>query len=167
MISSILKSEGADLENADVIKRISGSDNPKLELRALALSQSKTAAKYLENYNQLLSSLVKDSIELQTRYMTSDTDSAKKKAEDDEKNATAKLTLENKIRAEEEELKTYLDGSRAKEFIPQALFEMTEPLISAFKNVSLTSYAENKYHKPIAEISDTDLATAKDEWKTL
>ena len=167
MISSILKSEGADLENADVIKRISGSDNPKLELRALALSQSKTASKYLENYNQLLSSLVKDRIELQTRYMTSDTDSAKKKAEDDEKNATAKLALENKIRAEEEELKTYLDGSRAKEFIPQALFEMTEPLISAFKNVSLTSYAENKYHKPIAEISDTDLATAKDEWKTL
>ena len=167
MISDILKSEGADLENADVIKRISGASDPKLELRALALSQSKVASKYLENYNQLLSNLVKDRVELQTRYMTSDTDSAKEKAEEAEKNAASKLELENRIRAEEDELRTYLDGSRAKDFIPQALFEMTEPLVSAFKNVSLTSYVENKYHKPIADISDTDLETAKEEWKTL
>lgn len=174
IIQDLLNADGTNLMDEDVLKKISGSDNPKLEMRAATLRTSKMATKMLESYNIVLSDLIKEQLTLAgiNDELSGKTASNDKAAREAAQNPSQELLdqkteLETAIKFKQEQLQEYLEGKKAPEFIKKALFEVTVPLIGAFRNTTFAHYAEEKYHKKIADISDADLETAHKEWEEL
>ena len=166
MIQQLLNADGALLADEDVMKKISGSDDPAKEIRFAALAQSKIATKYLESYNETLSNLVKDQLELAGLKQV-DTDVKEEKAETLEKRQEAITELETRIELEKQKVQEFLDGKQSVNFIKRALFEMTNPLISVFPNTTRTNYLETRYHKKLSELSDDELKEGEKDWEAL
>jgi hypothetical protein len=167
MIKDILNSEGANLSNESLLLKLGGIENPRLEFKALALGHTKMGTKYIQEYNALLTQLVKDKrtlIGLEAQNDKTDSQASAENAKPEGENVTA---LRARIKQEEEALQEYLQGKKTPEFIKKTLFEATNPLISAFKNTTFINYVEGKYKRPISQISDTELEAERENFKRI
>lgn len=164
IIQRILDAEGADLSDREALMKISGSNEPEKEIRFAALRGTKTAQKFLDSYNETLSQLVKDRLEM-NRLKSVDTDSSKEKAEELEKREEEIVKLATKIKLEEERIQDFLSGKMSLDFEKVTLFEASAPLLGAFKNTTRASYLENKYQKKISELTPTELEEGEKAWE--
>lgn len=170
MIDSILSSQGAKLSDKSLIARLTDVKDARKEFKALALGQSKIATKFIEGYNLLLTNLVKHKATLIGLDQVAN-EKSKDSAKPEENAAAQEVTekqrkeLEAQIKQEEEALQEYLNGKKSPEFIKRVLFEVTNPLVSQFKNTTFINFVENKYKKKANECTDQELESAKSEWE--
>ena len=166
MIQQILNAEGASFQDEEVMKKISGSNDPAKDLRFAALRKSHVATKYLESYNQVLSDLVKDRLALNGLKQVN-TDSKEKQAEELDKRNEEITKLEAKITLEEQQLQDFLSGKKSVDFIKRSLFEMSTPLSGVFPNTTRANYLEGRYHKKVSELTPEELKIGEEDWEKL
>lgn len=164
IIQELLNAEGAALADEDVMRKIVGGGDPAKELRFANLSNSLTATKYLESYNQVLSDLVRDELEL-SGLMKTDTDNKEKKEEDLRKREETIAVLQTRIEQEKQKVQEFLEGKQSLNFIKTAVFETTLPLISSFQNTTRLNFIEGMYHKKINELSENELKAGEEAWE--
>lgn len=165
-LKGILEAEGAksDNEYLDI--------QTMKDLRFAALTQSKTAGRFLQEYNSLHSDIVKKIDEINGIVNRSVDSNKNGKIEDYEARRNHLSDTDQKALKETEnelaelrlKLQELQEGKRADEFIGDALFEMTGVLSKEFTTPIFTVFAEKKYGKPYNKITDTEKEAARTEF---
>lgn len=171
MIQNILNAEGANLSDDSFLDRQTLGD-----LRYNALHKAATAGLFMQEYNTLITDLVKTTDEI-NKIINSSADTNKDGVVTDLESRRAKLSDEQKkILSDKEKelneirtkLKDLTEGKRADEFIGITLFEMQSALSGNMLPVTFPLYAEKIYNKKYSELTDKEKEFARQsyiEWK--
>lgn len=170
IIKNILDAHGAVSDNI-FLDELTLSD-----LRYELLQHSTMAGAYIQEYNDLLTDILKTSTDLKALAVR-DLDTNKDNVVQDSENQHNQVSddTQKAIKKKKEELnklKKSLDdltnGNRSLEFAVTALWELT-PFISQYYNKqTLPLFAEQKFGKPIDQLTEEEIKQAKedfDQWK--
>lgn len=171
LIENILEANGASLSDKSFLDKQTLSD-----LRFNKLHESTTAGAYLNEFNSLSSQLVKLQSQLQSKQSSSIdtnqdgtvTDKEKRKEEPNQQDKQFIKNIESKIKDTKKQLQDLVEGKRSYEFVADSLFEMTTDLSGRFTTTTFPLFAENKYKKKFAELTENEKATTwkeYNEWK--
>lgn len=162
LINSILNAENAKLDDNGLLAAIINADpslrnlDPVKDYRMRALASSATAGRFLNQWNTILTDITKLSFEISqinAKLKDSSTDEEKKQIQQELKPKQEAL---KKLQQQKEEM---LDGSRTREYVRDALFEMSHGVNEVFNNhVTEVRYAEAKTGKKYKDLSEDEKA---------
>jgi hypothetical protein len=119
-----------------------------------ALANSATAGRFLNEWNTVTSDIVKNRLEQQKIINKYGDESSEKYSEED------KETLKNlgkDLKVLQERKDKMLDGGRTREYVRDALFEMSHAINETFNELSSeVRYAEAKTGKKYSDISESE-----------
>lgn len=131
-------------------------------LRFAELQNSSVAASYLQDFNTLASKIVDVSKQIHDiEHPVGETD---KKVELTEEDNARLSSLRSQLTKLLNQKDSYLDGTMSKEFIADALFEMTEDLAGSYIPTNFIRFAEASENKRIEEIDKPKLEQLRKEW---
>lgn len=158
LINSILNAENAKLDDNGLLSALIKADpslrdmDPVKEYRMRALSNSATAGRFLNEWNTVNSDIIKNRIE-QSKILARQGDSAQLSEEDNQQ----LQSLGQDLKALQERKDQMLDGTRTREYIRDALFEMTHSVNELFNKLATeVQYAEAKTGKKYKDLSEDE-----------
>lgn len=158
-LEKIINMVGAKSQN-DLLNDLTLKD-----IRFSRLLDSKVAASYLQDYNTLVSQTVNMVEQLNAILTDKKTDSSKlTESQEDEAN-----NLRKKIQENQKLIESYHDGTQAKEFIRDAMFEMNLNLANGYLPNNIIQFimlkeASNGESRKLTEIPQNTLEQYKREW---
>ena len=160
LINSILNAENAKLDDNGLLSAIIKADpslkdmDPVKEYRMRALSNSATAGRFLNEWNTVTSDIIKNRME-QAKIQSKYGDKSSEKMSDEDEQALKRLGEDLKVLQERKDM--MLDGTRTREYVRDALFEMSHSINELFNNyVTEVRYAEAKTGKKYKDLSDNE-----------
>ena len=170
LINSILNAENAKLDDNGLLSAMIKSDpslkdlDPVKDFRMRALANSATAGRFLNEWNTILTDIVKLSSEISqttSKLKDSTTDEERKQIQQELKPKQEAL---KKLQQQKEEM---LDGSRTREYVRDALFEMSYGINEVFnKHVTEVVYAEAKTGKKYKDLSEDQKRELHESYQT-
>ena len=169
MINSILNAENAKLDDDGLLTALLKADptlqdlDPVKEYRMHALSNSATAGRFLNEWNTIDSDIVKNRLEQQKIMSKYGDGSSEKMSKEDEE---ALKDWGKKLKVLQQRKDAMLDGTRTREYVRDALFEMTHPVKEVFDDwATLIRYSEAMTGKKFSDISEERKAELKDQYE--
>lgn len=168
LINSILNAENAKLDDNGLLSTLIKADpslrdmDPVKEYRMRALSNSATAGRFLNEWNTINSDIIKNRME-QSKITSKYGDNSSQMSEEDNQQLKQ---LGQDLKALQERKDQMLDGTRTREYVRDALFEMTHG-VNEFLNEYVTEvrYAEAKTGKKYKDLSDTEKQDLKEKYQ--
>lgn len=169
MIESILNSESAKLDDGGFLSALIKADpslkdlDPIKEYRMRALSNSATAGRFLNEWNVVVGDIVKTRMEIQ-KITSKYGDANSEKISDTDKQTLKQYEADLKKLQEKKE--AMLDGGRTREYVRDALFEMTHAVKDPWDNwATEVRYAESQTGKKYSDISEEEKITLKEQYE--
>lgn len=160
LINSILNAENAKLDDNGLLSAIIKADpslkdmDPVKEYRMRALSNSATAGRFLNEWNTVTSDIIKNRME-QAKIQSKYGDKSSEKMSDEDEQALKRLGEDLKVLQERKDM--MIDGTRTREYVRDALFEMSHSINELFNSyVTEVRYAEAKTGKKYKDLSDNE-----------
>ena len=160
LINSILNAENAKLDDGGLLSALIQADpslkdlDPVKEYRMRALANSATAGRFLNEWNTVTSDIVKNRLE-QQKIINKYGDESSEKYSEEDKETLKNLGKDLKILQERKD--KMLDGGRTREYVRDALFEMSHAINETFNELSSEiRYAEAKTGKKYSDISEPE-----------
>lgn len=168
LITSILNAENAKLDDDGLIAALTQADpslkelDPVKEYRMRALANSATAGRFLNEWNTIDSDIVKNRIE-QQKILSKYGDKSSDMSKEDEESLK---DLGKKLKVLQQRKEAMLDGTRTREYVRDALFEMSHPVKEVFDDwATLIRYSEAMTGKKFSDISEDRKAELKDQYE--
>lgn len=169
IIQSILQAAGAVSDNQFLDAQTLG------DMRFNILRKSTVAGAMIQEYNSLLTKLVKQTDDLKalaTRDLDTNGDGNVNDSEEQhgELSADTKESISKRkkeINKTKKDLDDLVSGKRALEFITKSLWEVSTFLSGTFNYQTLPLFAEQKYGKKIQDITEEELNQAKEDYEQL
>lgn len=170
IIEGILNANGAKKSNQSFLNIQTLGD-----LRFSALQSSTMAGAYINEFQNLVSDIVKLTSKKNTIAQSSkDTtpqdgkvsDQENRKQDISEEDKQIIKQIESQLKEKQELLSDLLEGKRSAEFIADALFEMTTDLSGNLVSTTFPLFAENKYGKKLSELTEQEKAITWKEYET-
>ena len=176
MVKDLLEATGGNISDQSFLA--SQADMIK-GLRHAAIVNTSAAGQLLRTYNTTLSELFKLTTDVNAEKLKLKDRNGNGTIEDSEETKAKQLTeaekqsirgkideLEAKRKEKEQYLKDLIEGKKKKEFIQDALFEISTGIFGRETLSTFTFYAENKEGKKISEIPESRLKELKKEYAT-
>lgn len=159
LIRSTINAEGAKLSENALFDALTLKD-----LRYLQLRDTATLGAMFQEYNSLVSQIIKKSQEIrELSGETTNTDTKKKELSDAEKGELAKKKQElNDLRVRKDAITS---GKRAPEFIATALYEAQKALHGHKRGYIFQEWAEAQTGKKYEDLSESDVKELKPRYK--
>ena len=171
IIESILNAEGGKLDDSGLLSIVIKADpklrdlDPVKEYRMRALANSATAGRFLNEYNLTMGDIVIKHSEIQAITDKYGDISSEKYSEED------KQTLKNlntELKRLQDKKNEMLEGGRTREYVRDALFEMTHPVKDAWDTwATEVRYAEAITGKAYKDISEKRKQELKEKYETV
>ena len=172
LINSIINAENAKLDDSGLLSALIKADpslkelDPVKEYRMRALSNSATAGRFLNEWNTVTSDIVKNRMEQLNITAKYGDKNSEKMSEDDNQRLKS---LQSDLKVLQERKDAMLDGQRTREYVRDALFEMTHSVNELFNKLATeVQYAEaktGKKYKDLSEAEKTDLHNKYEAFK--
>lgn len=170
LINSILNAENAKLDDDGLLSALIKADpalkdmDPVKEYRMRALSNSATAGRFLNEWNTITSDIIKNHMDqhnIKNKYADKSSDKYSEEDERDLKNLQKKL---KELQKRKDEM---LEGGRTREFVRDALFEMSHGVNESFNtHITEAVYAEYKTGKKYKDLSEAEKADLHTQYET-
>ena len=171
MIESIINSEGAKLNDGGLLSTLIKADpslqdlDPVKEYRMRALSNSATAGRFLNIWNTVTTDIVKNHL-AQNEIIAKYGDGSQEKYSEEDKRELKRLG--NALKELQERKDAMLNGERTREFVRDALFEMSHAVSEVWDDwCTEVRYAETKTGKKYSDISEEEKRTLKEQYEQL
>lgn len=171
MVESILNAENAKLDDSGLLSALIKADpslkdlDPVKEYRMRALSNSATAGRFLNEWNTITSDIIKNRME-QNKIISKYGDASSEKYSEEDAQTLKQLGSALKELQARKEL--MLDGGRTREYVRDALFEMSYAVKEVFDDwCTEVRYAEAKTGKKYADISEDEKKKLKEQYEQL
>lgn len=171
LIESILNAEGGKLDDSGLLSLVIKADpklrdlDPVKEYRMRALANSATAGRFLNEYNLTMGDIIRKHSEIRAITEKYGDTSSEKYSEED------KQTLKNlntELKRLQEKKNEMLEGGRTREYVRDALFEMTHAVKDAWDNwATEVRYAETVTGKKYQDISEEQKKELKEKYEAL
>lgn len=155
----VINAEGAKLSENSLFDALTLKD-----LRYLQLRDTKTAGLMFQEYNTLVSDIIKKNHQIkQLNGDFTNTDTNKKTLSDTELGELSKLKQElNDLRVQKD---AFLSGKRSAEFIQTAMYEAQQALHGHKRGYIFEEWVKATENKTVAELSELELKTLKEKYK--
>ena len=171
MVESILNAENAKLDDSGLLSALIKADpslkdlDPVKEYRMRALSNSATAGRFLNEWNTITSDIIKNRMEQNKIIGKYGDASSEKYSEEDAQTLKQLGSALKELQARKEQM---LDGGRTREYVRDALFEMSYAVKEVFDDwCTEVRYAEAKTGKKYADISEDEKKKLKEQYEQL
>ena len=171
MIESIINAENAKLNDSGLLSVLIKADpslkdlDPVKEYRMRALANSATAGRFLNEFNTISTDIVKNRLE-QNKIMAKYGDTSSEKYSEEDKQTLKKLGQD--LKTLQERKNAMLEGGRTREYVRDALFEMTHAVKDVWDDwATEIRYAEAKTGKKYVDISEEEKKELKEQYITL
>ena len=168
LINSILNAENAKLDDSGLLSALIKADpslrdmDPVKEYRMRALSNSATAGRFLNEWNTVNSDIIKNRME-QSKITSKYGDNSSQMSEEDNQQLKQ---LGQDLKALQERKDQMLDGTRTREYVRDALFEMSHGVNELFNKLATeVQYVEAKTGKKYKDLSDTEKQDLKEKYQ--
>ena len=171
LIESILNAEGGKLDDSGLLSLVIKADpklqdlDPVKEYRMRALANSATAGRFLNEYNLTMGDIVRKHSEI--RAITDKYgDASSEKYSEEDKQTLKRLNAELKLLQDKKN--EMLEGGRTREYVRDALFEMTHAVKDAWDNwATEVRYAETVTGKKYQDIPEEQKKELKEKYEVL
>lgn len=168
LINSILNAENAKLDDNGLLSTLIKADpslrdmDPVKEYRMRALSNSATAGRFLNEWNTVNSDIIKNRME-QSKITSKYGDNSSQMSEEDNQQLKQ---LGQDLKVLQERKDQMLDGTRTREYVRDALFEMSHGVNELFNELATeVQYAEAKTGKKYKDLSDAEKQDLKEKYQ--
>ena len=168
-ITSILEAENAKLDDSGLLATLIKADpslkdlDPVKEYRMRALANSATAGRLLNEYNTVLTDITKQHLKRNQIIEKYGDSSSEKYSEDDKK---ALKEVDNSLKILQERKNGITDGERTREFVRDALFEMSFAIKDPWDTwATEVRYAEAITGKAYKDISEERKKELKEQYE--
>lgn len=171
MIESIINAENAKLNDSGLLSTLIKADpslqdlDPVKEYRMRALSNSATAGRFLNEWNTILSDITKNRMD-QAKIIEKYGDASIEKYSEEDKQLIKYKQQDLKVLQERKE--AMLDGQRTREYVRDALFEMTHAINEMWDDLGTEiRFIESKTGKKYADVSEAEKAKLKEQYEKI
>ena len=156
-VDDFMKSEGAKYNDDTILTKLTGMDQ---NLKFAALKESTISGKYLQDFNTLVTDIVAQKAIIDD-ITTHNTDHKVALSSEDESHLKA---AQNKLAEDQKILAQYNDGTRFKDYVKRALFELNPIVSGPYTTATFVQYAQRVEGKPLNEINPKRLNYLKKKW---
>lgn len=135
-VNDTLTTEGAKINDKSVMNMIAGKDRT---LKYMSLLNSSMSGAFLQDYNTLATRLVADRAAIDA-LTVSPTD--QKMPPLDEEGKKKLSDLNTQLEKDRIELKSYKDGTKFKQFVPMATYELNDNISAAYTDPNFVDYVQ-------------------------
>lgn len=155
----VINAEGAKFSENSLFDALTLKD-----LRYLQLRDTKTAGLMFQEYNTLVSDIIKKNHQIkQLNGDFTNTDTKKKTLSDTELGELSRLKQElNDLRVQKD---AFLSGKRSAEFIQTAMYESQQALHGHKRGYIFEEWVKATENKTVSELSESELKTLKEKYK--
>ena len=156
-VDDFISSEGAKYSDDTILTKLVGMDK---NLKFAALKNSIISGKYLQDYNTLVTDIVNQKSIIRD-LTTNNTDHRVQLTTEQEQNLKKAQT---KLQEDQQILQQYNDGTRFKDYVRHALFELNPAISSPYTDNNFDSFVKRVEGKPLNEVNPKRLKELHKTW---